>query len=128
MRIVATSHFMRSVGDPGAAGTKYQFAYRIRVENINDLIDKEKNEEKSFDLHPSAESHKAVQLLGRTWKISECGPLSGTPSSILSHLLEEEVSGLKNNQKKKQKEDGENRRLIQMVHEPKTGAGKFNDL
>ena len=53
---VATTTSM-SMKQPEQHGPKYRFAYRIRVENCNDPVT----------------THTSVQLLGRSWNISEVG-------------------------------------------------------
>ncbi|KAL3785613.1 hypothetical protein HJC23_004761 [Cyclotella cryptica] len=104
VRIVATSSAMH-LSNPGGirGGKKYKFAYRIRVENIND--DKNKS--------------RAVQLLGRTWNIYECRQ---TKASLLAKLLEDGKLPHKEDGNDEQQKDIQVRTLVQNVNEPKTGA------
>lgn len=145
MRVVATSALMMR---PASSGTrKYRFCYRIRVENIADMIDaaalKNKNEietqtdgkeEGSEDKDGKEGSedveHRAVQILGRTWNISERGTSTSSwhktsSSSVLQRLLEEGViTGITNDGKNGNTDgDGSNAlRVVQTVNEPRTGA------
>lgn len=103
VRIVATSSRLQlspPLGGARMGGKKYKFAYRIRVENINDAED----------------NNTAVQLLGRTWNIYECRT---TNASLLTKLLEE---GSLPPGDSDEQEDIQVRTLVQNVHEPKTGA------
>jgi uncharacterized protein affecting Mg2+/Co2+ transport len=113
VRIAATSTcLMRSSAPVGVSGLdkkSYKFAYRIRVENIADLID-EKKQPPSDDSGDSSVEHRAIQLLGRTWRISECRPKQEKHSSVLQRLLEQEDQA------------EEELREVQVVNEPRTGA------
>ena len=62
-----------------------RFAYRVRVENIMDVIDemKKKNEGSNSSGSSSEGDADAVQLLGRSWTISERGSLHKTSTSLL---------------------------------------------
>jgi uncharacterized protein affecting Mg2+/Co2+ transport len=97
------------VGVSGLDKKSYKFAYRIRVENIADLID-EKKQPPSDDSGDSSVEHRAIQLLGRTWRISECRPKQEKHSSVLQRLLEQEDQA------------EEELREVQVVNEPRTGA------
>lgn len=103
VRIVASSSCFQlsNVGGVRVGSKKYKFAYRIRVENINDVND---------------DNSKVVQLLGRTWNIYEC---RHTNASLLTKLLEE---GSLPSGDEEEQEDISVRTLVQNVHEPKTGA------
>eukprot|EP00956_Cyclotella_meneghiniana_P000270 scaffold324_cov57-Cyclotella_meneghiniana.AAC.4 len=120
IRIVATSfNFQLPSGGNGGGvrlgHEKYKFAYRIRVENIN--------EDSYDDDDGDAEgSTKAVQLLGRTWNIYECRQTNG---SLLSKLLEDNhnsQSVLNGTTGDDEKDDIQVRTLVHKLHEPKTGA------
>jgi len=123
----------------GGVKRRYRFCYRIRVENIVDLIDMKKGGKNSGtrdvdDIvdgeHPSSEDppavarveHRAVQLLGRTWNISE-RPSHEAPSSVLQRLLEEGVMKKQENGSSRGKHDGSTElKVVQTVNEPRTGA------
>lgn len=117
VRIVATSsNFQLPSGGGGVrlGREKYKFAYRIRVENVNEGTDDE-----------DGGDAKAVQLLGRTWNIYESRQTNG---SLLSKLLED---GKHYNSQSTlngttagddEKDDIQVRTLVQKLHEPKTGA------
>ena len=137
VRVVATSALMAMpAGAPGRAGGakgNYRFAYRIRVENIFDIVDrddarKEEEEEEEGkqrddnEGEPSTGQHKALQLLGRTWVISEREPKHETTSSKLKRLLE---GGLSEEGVKSTRTPPDQLRVVQTVNEPRTGAGKF---
>jgi hypothetical protein len=66
LRVVATSSLIRrpDKGSSIGVGTmaKYGYIYRIRVENISDIIDNDDNESLSSN---DEQSIRAVQLLGR---------------------------------------------------------------
>ena len=99
VRIVATSSYLQySTSGVRVGGKKYKFAYRIRVENLND----------------ASKENKALQLLGRTWNIYEARQ---TNASSLTMLLEEDSRPPNGEQ-----EEIQIRTLVQRVHEPKTGA------
>ena len=119
VRVVATSSLMMG---PSSTGGKYRFAYRIRVENIFDVIADAKKWQAAGDSeHANAalDEHRAVQLLGRTWNISERG--AGQASSVLQRLLEEGVITDEENAH----EQGGDLRVVQSVNEPRTGAGEL---
>ena len=110
VRVVVTSTcLMRS-----PATVSYKFAYRIRVENIADLIDATKHDSDDLSVE-----HRAIQLLGRTWRIFECRPKNQKPSSVLQRLLEDGTLMNNNNQEDEAEEE---RREVQVVNEPRTGA------
>ncbi|EED90868.1 predicted protein, partial [Thalassiosira pseudonana CCMP1335] len=116
VRIVATAQCMHvSSTVVGGAEKKYRYAYRIRVENIWDLISSN-NEQDGKDEQPT--DRKTVQLLGRTWNISEVSPPS--KSSLLTKLLEE--GELKNANVDDSAEVNEGCKVVQKVYEPRTGA------
>ena len=133
---MATSHCLRknSTLAGGAAAKSNRFAYRIRVENISDWIaDLGKQEEKvapsknKETADASLDEKRAVQLLGRSWRISECGPWPMSSSSLLSRLLEDRAIASENKSKggnNEQDQEGDCK-VIQIVNEPKTGAGKY---
>ena len=115
VRVVATSAcLMRSSTGVGVSGQldkqSYKFAYRIRVENIADILDKKPDSgETSDDL---AVEHRAMQLLGRSWRIFERRPMNQNPS-LLQALMDKNNNG----------SDGkEEVREVQVVDEPRTGA------
>ncbi len=122
VRIAATSTcLMRSSAHVGVSGLdkkSYKFAYRIRVENIADLIDAKKKPH-SDDSGDSSVEHRAIQLLGRTWRISEFRPKNQKHSSVLQRLLEEGALINDNNQEDVAEEE---LREVQVVNEPRTGA------
>ena len=70
---------------------KYGYIYRIRVENISDIIDNDDNESLSSN---DEQSIRAVQLLGRRWIISERRNdiNSESTTSKLKRALEEGVT------------------------------------
>ena len=123
VRVVATSScLMRSsvgVGVSGLDKQSYKFAYRIRVENIADLLDAKEQQRPSYDSGESSVEHRAIQLLGRTWRISECRQKNEKPSSVLQRLLEDGAFMKENNQ---EDETEEERIEVQVVNEPRTGA------
>jgi hypothetical protein len=115
----------------GGAMGNYRFAYRIRVENIFDIVDRDdarKEEEEEGKQGDDDEGelstgrHKAVQLLGRTWVISEREPKHETTSSKLKRLLE---VGLSEEGVNSTRTPPDQLRVVQTVNEPRTGAGKF---
>jgi hypothetical protein len=136
VRVVATSTLMtRPASAPGRVGGgamgNYRFAYRIRVENIFDIVDRDdarKEEEEEGKQRDDDEGemstgrHKAVQLLGRTWVISEREPKHETTSSKLKRLLE---VGLSEEGVNSTRTPPDQLRVVQTVNEPRTGAGKF---
>ena len=106
VRVAATSHLLARHADQG----RYTFSYRIRVENIGDMLaEQEQKEDEARHATrndgdnqeaPKAEAgaepdleHRAVQLLGRKWNISELvsPQTSESSSSLLQRLLEEGV-------------------------------------
>mmetsp|Transcript_15087 Transcript_15087/g.36221 ORF Transcript_15087/g.36221 Transcript_15087/m.36221 type:complete len:625 (-) Transcript_15087:141-2015(-) len=131
-RIVATSALM--MGPMEGASRKYRFSYRIRVENIADTLDdvagEEGREQKTEDDGQQMAERRAVQLLGRTWVISERGPRQETSSSLLQRLLEEgTIANIENNDGKGDEKEtagdgdrGNELRIVQTINEPKTGA------
>ena len=122
VRVVATSScLMRSsvgVGGTGVDKQSYKFAYRIRVENIADLVDAKK-QPPNDDSGESPVERRAVQLLGRTWRISECKQKNEQPSSVLQRLLEDGALTKENNQEDEAEEEHIE---VQVVNEPRTGA------
>lgn len=115
VRVVATSCcLMRSSAAVGASGEdkkSYRFAYRIRVENIADLMET-KNQSFSDESGNSALEQRAVQLLGRTWRISECHHRPRKQRLLDDGALLNEGS----------QDEQEERREVQVVNEPRTGA------
>ena len=114
VRVTATTSTI-STADTGGirlGGKKYRFAYRIRVENINDA------NSVGEDGNPIA-----VQLLGRTWNIYE---FRQTNASLLAKLLEEgSLPDGGNEASRSSMELDDNiqvRTLVSTVNEPKTGA------
>lgn len=95
LRVVATSSLIRRPleGTSVGMGTIYGYIYRIRVENISDIIDNDDNTSPSSDVEQSS-SRKTVQLLGRRWIISEKRDDINSESitSKLKHVLEEGVT------------------------------------
>eukprot|EP00584_Thalassiosira_punctigera_P014705 CAMPEP_0172552564 /NCGR_PEP_ID=MMETSP1067-20121228/45893_1 /TAXON_ID=265564 ORGANISM="Thalassiosira punctigera, Strain Tpunct2005C2" /NCGR_SAMPLE_ID=MMETSP1067 /ASSEMBLY_ACC=CAM_ASM_000444 /LENGTH=595 /DNA_ID=CAMNT_0013340569 /DNA_START=254 /DNA_END=2041 /DNA_ORIENTATION=- len=131
VRVVATSALMMRPPASAAAARRYRFCYRIRVENIADLVDPRRGEEEERSIdegesseYPISVERRAVQLLGRTWNISERGPWHKTSSSVLQRLLEEGViAKLENASEKDALGAGSNKlRVVQTVNEPRTGA------
>lgn len=61
-----------------------------------------------------------MQLLGRTWNISERGPWHKTSSSVLQRLLEEGV--ITNTDNSDDNNGADELRVAQTVNEPRTGA------
>eukprot|EP00573_Skeletonema_grethae_P011980 CAMPEP_0201709156 /NCGR_PEP_ID=MMETSP0578-20130828/57949_1 /ASSEMBLY_ACC=CAM_ASM_000663 /TAXON_ID=267565 /ORGANISM="Skeletonema grethea, Strain CCMP 1804" /LENGTH=438 /DNA_ID=CAMNT_0048198107 /DNA_START=377 /DNA_END=1693 /DNA_ORIENTATION=+ len=123
VRVVATSTcLMRSSSGVGVSGLdkkSYKFAYRIRVENIADLLDSKEQPPKGDDSSESSVEHRAIQLLGRTWRISECRLKNQEPSSVLQRLLED---GALTNKDYQEDETQEELKEVQVVNEPRTGA------
>ena len=122
VRVVATSSLMMR---PAAAQPKrYRFSYRVRVENIIDILDSKmqpKEEENKSDISGTAEpvEHRAVQLLGRTWIISE----RGSSSSALQRLVEKRGVAVTENGSQQSGGVGINElRVTQTVNEPRGGA------
>ena len=133
VRVVATSALMARPTAHGGAGSavgNYRFAYRIRVENIFDIVDRDDarkeveggKQRDDGECEPSTGQHKAVQLLGRTWVISEREPKHETTSSKLKRLLE---GGLSEEGINSTRIPPDQLRVVQTVNEPRTGAGKF---
>jgi len=137
VRVVVSSCLMMRQG----VSKQNRFAYRVRVENILDVIDdlKKKDEgnnssESSEDAADIDEEEKsssdgietrAIQLLGRSWTILERGPLHKTPTSLLQRLLEEGV--VANTDDNVESAGGEDInedefRVVQTVTEKRTGA------
>jgi len=128
VRVVATSSLMMK---PTSGTKKYRFSYRLRVENIADMIDAMKKKKQSADDDKGSEDdeslvveHRAVQLLGRTWNISERGTKHDTSSSMLQRLLEEGVitSTEHNDNVENDGGGGNELRVVSTVNEPRTGA------
>ena len=103
VRIVATSTCLHLSTPAKMGGRKYKFAYRIRVENVQ-------NEKKE---------NNVVQLLGRTWNIYECRQ---TDASLLNKLLKKDDSRITLDDASEERGSIDVRTLVQNVHEPKTGA------
>lgn len=121
VRVVATSSLMLK---PTSGTKRYAFSYRIRVENISDIIDSAiKNKDSDGDeCNGPRLEHRAVQLLGRTWIISENISQEETSSSVLQRLLEQGSTQLNSDSEVL----GSNQsRIVQTVNEPKTGAGEI---
>ena len=115
VRVVATSSLMKKP----TAGTakKYKFSYRIRVENISDIIDG------AIKNNSANTEHRAVQLLGRTWVISErTSSQDESTSAVLQRLLEQGITEQLNSDKQEQ-ESNHQFTIVQTVNEPRTGAG-----
>ncbi len=132
VRIVTTSApLSRPVPSSYPSGaSSYRFAYRIRVENIRDIVDMGgegeggggRRRDDHEGISTTADHGRAMQLLGRTWVISEQEPEHETTSSRLKRLLEEGVSEGGSCDKGRR---GGQFRIVQTVNEPRTGAGKF---
>ena len=155
LRVVATSSLMRrplegtSVG-MGTMG-KYCYIYRIRVENISDIIDNDDNTSPSSNVEQSS-SKNTVQLLGRRWIISEKRDDINSESitSKLKRVLEKGVTeegvyetrttpsimkqvqlhqslmrakdGTEEDAGVKEEQSDPRFRVVQTVNEPRTGA------
>jgi len=141
VRVVATSALMmRPNSSSSGEMRRYRFCYRIRVENIMDILDnnnkrntkEEEEEPKKMEDGSSGQSdsastpsveHRAVQLLGRTWNIYEHGPWHKTSVSMLQRLLQEGgIPNMENADDGIEKEDENEMRVVQTVDEPRTGA------
>ena len=148
VRVVVTSSLMMRSNN--GVSKKNRFAYKIRVENIVDIIDEMKKKLSSSSGSDSEESgpvdddddkmlslgddveHRAVQLLGRSWAISERGPWNKTSVSLLQQLLEDGVVLSTNNGSSsvagKEADGGDDDdnelRVVQTLNEPTTGAGE----
>lgn len=120
VRVVATSSCLMTSSTVPPREYTYKYAYRIRVENIVDLIDSKKASvgDESSD---SAVENRAVQLLGRTWRISEVRPKNVNHVSTLQRLLEDGALTKEGGQHYDH-EDEEETREVQVVNEPRTGA------
>ena len=120
VRVVATSSLMLK---PTPGSKRYRFLYRIRVENISDIIDSTIDcKENDSDACSSRFDKRAVQLLGRTWIISERSSRNESSSSVLQRLLDQGTTELSS-----EKEIGSDQlRIVQTVNEPRTGAGTFD--
>ena len=121
VRVVATSSLMLK---PTSGTKRYRFSYRIRVENISDIIDSHirNNDSDGDECDGPRLEHRAVQLLGRTWIISENISHEETSSSILQRLFEQGITELNS----ESEDQGSNQsRIVQTVNEPKTGAGEI---
>ncbi len=122
VRVVATSSLMLK---PTPGSKRYRFSYRIRVENISDIIDSTidcKEYDSDACSSPCLE-RRAVQLLGRTWIISERSSQNESSSSVLQRLLEQGATELYSEKKIM---GSETLRIVQTVNEPRTGAGTFD--
>ena len=154
VRVVVTSSLMMRSNN--GISKKNRFAYKIRVENIVDIIDKMKKKKLSSSSSSGSEEsgpvddeddkmsslgddveHRAVQLLGRSWAISERGPWNKTSVSLLQKLLEDGVILRTNNGSSSvdgKEADGDDNdddnelRVVQTLNEPTTGAGKYLKL
>lgn len=154
VRVVVTSSLMMRSNN--GISKKNRFAYKIRVENIVDIIDEMKkkksgsrrgsgsDESGPVDDEDDKKSslgddvgHRAVQLLGRSWAISERGPWKKTSFSLLQKLLEDGVVLNTNNGSSSvagKEADGDDNdddnelRVVQTLNEPTTGAGKYLTL
>jgi hypothetical protein len=94
------------------------------VENISDIIDSHirNNDSDGDECDGPRLEHRAVQLLGRTWIISENISHEETSSSILQRLFEQGITELNS----ESEDQGSNQsRIVQTVNEPKTGAGEI---
>ena len=136
VRVVVSSCLMMRQG----VSKQNRFAYRVRVENIVDIIDevKKRNEDinsiegssKDADIEEEKSSsdgieNRAVQLLGRSWTILERGPLHKTSTSLLQRLLEEGVitdTGDNVESADDEDTDEDEFRVVQTVTEPRGGA------
>jgi len=131
VRVTVTSSLMMKHGPT----KKNRFTYRIRVENIMDIIDemKQKKNERTSSIDSSDDDgleHRAVQLLGRAWVISERGPWHKTSSSLLQQLMEEGVEFTSTHSDNVDAEttttdenvNNNKLRVVQTVNEPRTGA------
>ena len=116
VRVVATSSLVKKRSKAGSAKT-YTFSYRIRVENISDIIDG------AIKNNSANTEHRAVQLLGRTWVISErTSSQDESTSAVLQRLLEQGITEQLNSDKQEQ-ESNHQFTIVQTVNEPRTGAG-----
>ncbi len=120
VRVVATSSCLMTSSTVPPGQYTYKYAYRIRVENIVDLIDAKK-EALGDEPSDSAVENRAVQLLGRTWRISEVRPKNANHVSTLQRLLEDGALTKEGGQHNDH-EDEEETREVQVVNEPRTGA------
>lgn len=120
VRVVATSSCLMTSSTVPPGQYTYKYAYRIRVENIVDLIDAKK-EALGDEPSDSAAENRAVQLLGRTWRISEVRPKNVNHVSTLQRLLEDGALTTEGGQHNDH-EDEEETREVQVVNEPRTGA------
>ena len=133
VRVAVSSCLMMRQG----VSKQNRFAYRVRVENIVDVIDEMKKENEGNSGSSSKDAgiedekssdgieNRAVQLLGRSWTILERGPFHKTSTSVLQRLLEEGV--ITNNGDNVESADDEDInedefRVVQTVTEPRTGA------
>lgn len=97
LRVVATSSIIRRPVEGSSVGMgtmgNYGYIYRIRVENISDIIDNYNNTSPSSNVEQSSRRN-AVQLLGRRWIISEKRDDINSESitSKLKRVLEEGVT------------------------------------
>lgn len=132
VRVVATSSLMMK---PTSGMKKYRFSYRIRVENIADVMDVMKmkepqqqsddGKEASEDDEACVSEQRAVQLLGRTWNISERGSRHNASSSLMQRLVDEGVitsESIEHDTVENDDGGGNGLRVVSTVSEPRTGA------
>ncbi|KAL7457066.1 hypothetical protein ACHAWC_008564 [Mediolabrus comicus] len=121
VRVVATSSCLMTSSTIPPGQYTYKYAYRIRVENVVDLIDTKK-QPLGDEPSDSAVENRAVQLLGRTWRISEVRPKNANHVSTLQRLLEDGALTKEGGGQQNDHEDEEETREVQVVNEPRTGA------
>ena len=137
VRVVVSSCLMMRHG----VNKQNRFAYRVRVENIVDIIDEMKKENEGINSTEGSSKdagieeekssskgieNRAVQLLGRSWTILERGPWHKTSTTLLQRLLEEGVI-VNNSDDNVEAADDEDIdedefRVVQTVTEPSSGA------
>jgi len=134
VRVVATSSLMMKSTESGTR--KNRFSYRIRVENIADVIDEMNMKQQQLtgesedvadgcskeDEDKSLVESRAVQLLGRTWNISERGKRHETSSNMLQRLLDEKAMASIEVDNVEKNGGGDELRGVSTVNEPRTGA------
>jgi len=137
VRVIVSSCLMMRQG----VSKQNRFAYRVRVENIVDIIDEMKKENEGINSTEGSSKdagieeeksssegieNRAVQLLGRSWTILERGPLHKTSTTLLQRLLEEGVitNNSDDNVEVADDEDidEDEFRVVQTVTEPRSGA------
>jgi len=136
VRVVVSSCLMMRQG----VSKQNRFAYRVRVENIVDVIDEMKKENEGINSTEGSSKdagieeeksssegieNRAVQLLGRSWTMLERGPLHKTSTTLLKRLLEEGViTNTDDNVESADDEDTDEDefRVVQTVTEPRGGA------